>query len=219
MDPGYKDLRSTIFRKPSDIKEFRNLVVNSVMATDLQDSELKISQDARWKELFEDRIYPSDDNAIAAECSMPEKNYKREEFNHNRRAMLIIEFIIQASVISEYMQHWKIYEKKRRRHFTETQRPTGTATATTAATISTWYEKELDFFDTVVIPLLTRIRLSGVFCTSSVGMMLEYTMQNRADWAEQGKDLIKNWMMMGNDNSSGCLSEKGSNHSDFIVRG
>ena len=207
MDPGYKNLRSTIFRKSSDITEFRKLVVNSVIATDLEDSELKASQDARWKELFEDRVYPRDDNASATECRIPEKISKSDEFNHNRRAMLIIEFIIQASVISEYMQHWKIYEKRRRRHFTETCR------STTTIARSTWYEKELEFFDTVVIPLLTRLKLSGVFCTSSVGMMLEYAKQNRSDWAEQGKDLIQNWITMENANSTQSLSGKGSNHS------
>jgi class 3 adenylate cyclase len=198
MDPGYKDLRSMMFRKSTDIMEFRRLFVNSVIATDLEDAELKASQEARWRELFEDRLVVDGDSL--PDSSTPESRYKTE-FNHNRRAALIIEMIIQVSVISEYTQHWKVYEKQRRHQFKEIYqysaisnvgRRRGSPSCEKGDT--TWYDKELAFFDKFVIPLLKKTKLSGVFWESSIGMMLDYAQQNRAQWAEQGQDLIQKWI-------------------------
>jgi hypothetical protein len=44
MDPDYADLRRTIYWTESELKRFRQLVVNSVMATDIVDKDLKVRE-------------------------------------------------------------------------------------------------------------------------------------------------------------------------------
>ena len=206
MNPGYEELRKAVFRKPSDILEFRKIVVNAVIATDLEDVELKASQESRWRELFED--VPRDEHS-GGEQGLANRNYKKEEADHNRRAALIIEFIAQISVASEYMQHWKIFEKRTRCHFYERYQQPSFPSTTRSAThpvsrvddsyakeedlLELWYERELQLFDTVVIPALERIKEIGIFATSNVGMMLDFATQNRAGWVENGRGLIKAW--------------------------
>ena len=218
MNPGYEELRKAVFRKPSDILEFRKIVVNAVIATDLEDVELKASQESRWRELFED--VPGDEHS-GGEQGLANRNYKKEEADHNRRAALIIEFIAQISVASEYMQHWKIFEKRTRCHFYERYRQPPFPSTTRSAThpvsrvdysyakeedlSELWYERELQMFDTVVIPVLERIKSSGIFATSNVSMMLDFATQNRAGWVEKGRGLIKSW-------EDDSLIPKTSNH-------
>ena len=187
MDPGYNELRAVIFRKPSDILEFRKLIINAVLATDLDDLELMKSRDSRWNDLFEtNKGDPRDVNS---------GSYigKNEEYNNNRRAALVIEYIIQASVISEFMQHWNTYEKRRRRYFNETMKAKAVVSMDDEADPSTtWYEKELAFFDEFVIPLLEKIKMSGVF-GSSCEEMFEYALSNRQTWESKGADLVERW--------------------------
>ena len=187
--------------------EFRKLVVNVVMATDLQDVELMVSRDARWKELFEGNLSASK-SVVLSEG----KDLKKDEYNHNRRATLVIEYIIQASVVSEYMQHWKIYEKRRKRHFVEMTDAYKRGRLETDPS-ETWYEKELFFFDDFVLPLLDKIKRCGVF-GSSCGEMSGYAVSNRREWKSKGKDLIEKW-------KQGTKSQRDSptneNHDDAVL--
>lgn len=40
MDPAFANLRETIYQSEDEMRRFRQLVVNSVMATDIMDKEL-----------------------------------------------------------------------------------------------------------------------------------------------------------------------------------
>jgi 3'5'-cyclic nucleotide phosphodiesterase len=90
--PRFKNLRSCIYQNVNECKRFRQLVVNSVMATDIFDAELKALRNSRWEKAFYSKPEsPSADNS----------SYK---------ATIVIEHIIQASDVSHTMQHWYIYQ-------------------------------------------------------------------------------------------------------------
>jgi 3'5'-cyclic nucleotide phosphodiesterase len=76
----------------SDVARLRQVLVNSVIATDLFDSDLRSFCENRWKKAF-DTLSKSDDH------------------QWNLRAAIVIEHIIQASDVSHTMQHWHVYQK------------------------------------------------------------------------------------------------------------
>jgi 3'5'-cyclic nucleotide phosphodiesterase/Adenylate and Guanylate cyclase catalytic domain len=92
MQPKFVDLRSVIAPSHSDLARLRQVLVNSVIATDLFDSDLQSFRENRWKKAF-DTLSKSDDH------------------QSNLRAAIVIEHIIQASDVSHTMQHWHVYQK------------------------------------------------------------------------------------------------------------
>jgi hypothetical protein len=52
MDDQFSALRNTIYSDEVEMKRFRQLVVNSVMATDIMDKDLKDLRNARWNTAF-----------------------------------------------------------------------------------------------------------------------------------------------------------------------
>jgi 3'5'-cyclic nucleotide phosphodiesterase/Adenylate and Guanylate cyclase catalytic domain len=100
--PDYEELRAAIASTPADWIRFRQLVVNSVMATDIADKEQKDFRNARWDKAFKGE-YCEEDADVA----------------RNRKATIVIEHLIQASDVSHTMQHWHIYRKWNERLFRE----------------------------------------------------------------------------------------------------
>ena len=92
MDPAFDQLRETICVTQVERARFRQLVVNSVMATDIVDKQLKALRNARWEKAFGER------NSMG-----------NPRDNLNRKATIVIEHLIQASDIAHTMQHWHIY--------------------------------------------------------------------------------------------------------------
>lgn len=80
MDDRYSTLRSALFETRQDLIRFRQLVVNSVMATDIADKELKTLRNARW-----DKAFQKADGFVKSELD-----------GFNRKATIVIEHVIQA---------------------------------------------------------------------------------------------------------------------------
>jgi hypothetical protein len=97
MAPCYENLRACIFSTDQERKQFRALLVNSVIATDIFDPQMTALRKARWKRAFHMDADVSEDRLITPEEDM------------NRKATIVIEHIIQASDIAHTMQHWHIY--------------------------------------------------------------------------------------------------------------
>ena len=93
MDPKFKILRDTIYSNEIERSRFRQLVVNSVMATDIVDKELKKLRNARWERAFREAPNAED--------------LEDYESNINRKATIVIEHLIQASDVAHTMQHWQ----------------------------------------------------------------------------------------------------------------
>jgi hypothetical protein len=87
----FKDLRNAIYCNETELTRFRSLLVNSVMATDIVDKELKQLRNDRWDKAFSGEV-PQTEEEVAAAV--------------NRKATIVIEHLIQASDVSHTMQHW-----------------------------------------------------------------------------------------------------------------
>jgi len=94
MDDQYAALRSAIYgANEGEMKRFRQLVVNSVMATDVMDPDLKAIRNARWEKAFSSSDGTNKDAPKASGHDLT-----------NRRATIVIEHLIQASDVSHTMQ-------------------------------------------------------------------------------------------------------------------
>ena len=93
MDSQFDKLRGAICDTEDELSRFRKLVVNSVMATDIVDKELKQLRNERW------------DKAFHPKKSETQNESKRDAIN--RKATIVIEHLIQASDVAHTMQHWQ----------------------------------------------------------------------------------------------------------------
>jgi hypothetical protein len=91
MADGFEELRNCIFATPTEMRRFRQLLINSVIATDIFDKELGTLRKKRWAKAFDD------------------KNCMTTRDDINRKATIVIEHLIQASDVSHTMQHWQVY--------------------------------------------------------------------------------------------------------------
>ena len=90
MSPKYQALRSAIYSNEVELRRFRQLVVNSVMATDIADRDQKVFRNARWDRAFHETVIENEEDSI------------------NRKATIVIEHLIQASDVSHTMQHVRV---------------------------------------------------------------------------------------------------------------
>ena len=86
MEDRFKDLRSTIYATQEERKRFRQLVVNSVMATDILDASLKKLRNDRWEKAFSEQ-------SVHSASLLDENSY----LTINRKATVVIEHLIQVS--------------------------------------------------------------------------------------------------------------------------
>eukprot|EP00980_Cylindrotheca_fusiformis_P002911 scaffold675_cov103-Cylindrotheca_fusiformis.AAC.22 len=174
MSDEYSALRACIYQTESDLRRFRQLVVNTVMATDIVDKELQALRKNRWEAAFS--------NASPA-------NAENED---DRKATIVIEHLIQASDVAHTMQHWHLYKEWNERFFMECYGAYKAGRADSDPSVS-WYEGEIGFFDFYVIPLAKKLDRCGVFGVSS-DEYLNYAEANRDEWVREGKALVKEYV-------------------------
>lgn len=170
MDSSFKDLRRAIYSNEAEFHRFRQLVVNTVMATDIMDKDLNFLRKARWEKAFSGQL--DDDVDVAT----------------NRKATIVIEHLIQASDIAHTMQHWHIYRKWNARFFEECHKAYVEGRSDKDP-VENWYKGEIGFYDYYIIPLAKKLKDCGVFGVSS-DEYLNYAMRNREQWAHQGEELV-----------------------------
>jgi hypothetical protein len=171
MDDDYKELRATIYQTDAELRRFRQLVVNSVMATDIVDKDLKAIRNLRWDRAFSESTQDVDPRDTV-----------------NRKATIVIEHLIQASDVAHTMQHWHIYRKWNERFFMECYQ--GYLDGRAAADPSeSWYKGEIGFFDFYIIPLAKKLKNCGVFGVSS-DEYLQYAQKNRQEWETRGQEVV-----------------------------
>ena len=172
MDSSFDHLRGAIYGTKPEMKRFRQLVVNSVMATDIVDKELKSLRNARWEAAFSEGSAKQDG----------------ERDRINRKATIVIEHLIQASDVAHTMQHWHIYRKWNERFFHECYAAYKSGRAASNP-VDSWYQGELGFFDFYIIPLAKKLKECGVFGVSS-DEYLNYAEKNRQEWEMRGKEIV-----------------------------
>jgi class 3 adenylate cyclase len=176
QDNNFKDLRLAICPTEHDRVRFRQLVVNSVMATDIMDKDLKNLRNMRWDKAFA---------AQNAEESMKDAV--------DRKATIVIEHLIQASDVAHTMQHWHIYTKWNQRLFEEMYSAYIQGRSATDPS-ENWYKGEIGFFDFYIIPLAKKLRECGVFGVSS-DEYLNYAEKNRHEWEARGIEVVANMVV------------------------
>lgn len=177
MEPMFANLRAAIFSDEIEFKRFRQLLVNSVMATDIFDKELKAIRDSRWEKAFDKEIE-------RAECST--------RIFTNRRATIVIEHVIQAADIAHCMNHWKVYQAWNRKLFREMYHAFKEGRAAKHPADS-WYGGEVWFFDNYIIPLAKKLKYCGVFGVSC-DEFLDYAVDNRNEWERRGKEIVSQFL-------------------------
>lgn len=141
MDSRFDDLRNCIYVDTDELQRFRQLFVNTVLATDIFDKELSAQRKARWAMAFHE-----------------EESSKNTQEAKNRKATIVIEHLIQASDVAHTMQHWHIYTKWNERLFAEMY-GAYKAGRSTKDPSDGWYQGEIGFFDGYVIPVSTSCNL------------------------------------------------------------
>lgn len=174
MEERFEPFRKAIYSTTSELKRFRQLVVNTILATDIMDKELKTLRNARWDKAF------SESASVREESTMD---------TTNRKATIVIEHLIQASDIAHTMQHWQVYRKWNARLFLEMYRAYREGRAEKDPS-DFWYEGEIGFFDFYIIPLAKKLESCGVFGVSS-HEYLNYAEQNRKEWEMKGRGVVE----------------------------
>lgn len=167
MEPEYGDLQKSIYSNETEFRRFRNLVVNSVIATDIFDADLKEFRNKRWEKAFHGDIEDT-----------------------NLMATIVIEHIIQGADVSHTMQHWHIYQKWNERLFREMYSAYRSGRGGDKDPSEGWYKGELWFYDNYVIPLAKKLKECGVFGVASAEC-LTYALDNRREWESKGEEIVK----------------------------
>jgi CheY-like chemotaxis protein len=165
MSEEFKELRATLFATRADLLRFRQVIVNNVLATDIFDKELNDLRKNRWDRAFGD-----------------------DEVDHNLRATIVIEHIMQASDVSHTMQHWDVYRKWNYKLFVE-MRTAYKQGRLGADPSKFWYKGELGFFDNYIIPLAKKLKDCNIFGASS-DECLTFALQNRQEWETRGEAIV-----------------------------
>ena len=174
MEDEYRDLRHTIYSTTTEFRRFKQLLVNSILATDIMDKDLSTRRKERWAQAFSEHASDQTDSAAT---------------NENRKATIVIEHLIQASDVAHTMQHWQIYRKWNAKLFREMHRAYRCGRMDTDPS-TFWYKGEIGFLDNYVIPLARKLKDCGVFGVSS-DEYLNYAQQNRKIWTDKGEQLVE----------------------------
>eukprot|EP00980_Cylindrotheca_fusiformis_P019748 scaffold6923_cov81-Cylindrotheca_fusiformis.AAC.1 len=175
MREKFSALRACIYQTESELRRFRQLVVNTVMATDIVDKELQALRKARWEEAF---------STVKSAIESPD-----DVVGEDRKATIVIEHLIQASDVSHTMQHWHIYKSWNEKFFMECYSAYKAGRADSDPS-ETWYKSEVGFFDFYIIPLAKKLDSCGVFGVSS-DEYLNYATANREEWAREGESIVQ----------------------------
>jgi len=174
MDDSFLNLRRAIFKTKSELRRFRQLVVNTIMATDVLDPKLKQLQNERWERAF---------------VSENAQGSTEDSDQIDRKATVVVEHLIQASDVAHTMQHWQVYKKWNAKLFFELYKAYRDGRSSKDPS-EFWYEGELSFFDFYVIPLAEKLDDCGVFGVSS-HEYLNYALENRREWERKGKNVVE----------------------------
>lgn len=173
MHEDYTDLQRAIFSTQAELDRFRKIAVNSVLATDLFDEELIAFRDARWQQAFNEEHR---DESLSV-----------EELE-NLRATVVVEHVLMASDIGHTMQHWYSFRRWNERLFFEMYDAYKNGRIERDPS-QTWYQEEIKFFDSIVIPLAIRLQSSGVFGVAGDDAV-KCAQSNRKEWVINGGDVV-----------------------------
>ena len=175
LEEEYTALRHTIYGTTAEFHRFKELLVNTILATDIMDKDLGTARKQRWQAAFSEQAPAVDPDDVTK--------------NENRKATIVIEHLIQASDVAHTMQHWQIYRKWNARLFNEMHRAYKNGRSSVDPS-TFWAKGEIGFLDNYVIPLAKKLKNCGVFGVSS-DEYLNYAVQNRKLWVDKGEEIVE----------------------------
>ena len=206
MEPSFQALREAIYANDAELSRFRQLVVNCVIATDIFDAELKLFREGRWEKAFPGKV--SLDRSSESFDIMSNDDW-------NRKATIVIEYIIQASDVAHTMQHWQIYKKWNGLLFNECYKAYKEGRADKDPSKS-WYQGELWFFDNYIIPLAKKLKFCEVFGVAC-DEFLDFAIDNRKEWEMKGRTIVSE--LVKKNERTGVTNQEMNNSSSWHVMG
>jgi 3'5'-cyclic nucleotide phosphodiesterase len=170
MKPDFADLRGCIYGSLDEMKKFRQLLVNSFLATDCVDDELVTMRKNRWEKAF-----------------VVGKGSKTSE-TRNLQATVVLEMLMSSSDIFYSIQNWHLFQKWNERQFYEMYKAYQTGRLAQDPCIF-WYKSVLLFFDEHVISVTKQMHECG-FLDFSGDEQLSFALANRQQWAAKGGNLV-----------------------------
>ena len=122
MEDNYRDLQKAIFTTKAEYDRFRKLVVNSVIATDIFDKDLKELRNKRWDKAFQantKEVSASNQQDMDIKATIVLEHLIQVKYRFpivavscNRREInvhisILQSIVTQASDVAHCMQHWK----------------------------------------------------------------------------------------------------------------
>ena len=102
MDDSYQHLQKAIYGSQAELKRFRQLVVNIILATDIFDKDMKAIREQRWDKAFhqynENPDAPAEsEDATSTSTASSSQHLSGLNKVVNLKATVVIEHLIQAS--------------------------------------------------------------------------------------------------------------------------
>jgi class 3 adenylate cyclase len=200
MDPRFERLRKCIYQTNVERKRFRQLVINSVMATDIAGRQVNEERQKKWDKAFRRKTIDTT-SALQMQDDM------------NRKSTAVIEHIIQVSDVAHTMQHWHIYRRWNERLFHEMHNAFQSQEVSVDPSTN-WYIGELGFFDYYLIPLAMKLKECGVFGASGYEY-ISYVLKNKKEWERKGRQVVQEMCLLYNDVEDGSEDEEMSDSEEF----
>mmetsp|Transcript_28089 Transcript_28089/g.51185 ORF Transcript_28089/g.51185 Transcript_28089/m.51185 type:complete len:244 (+) Transcript_28089:1-732(+) len=173
------------------MRRFKQLLINTVLATDIADKKRSTIGKIRWQKAF----HPSQSST---HNSLDEISSTQDRVASLRslKATLVFEQIMQASDVAHTMQHWETFKKWNVRLYKELSKGYREGRGASDPREG-WYPGEIGFFDFYIIPLAKKLKECGVF-GSAASEYLDYALENRRRWEEEGTEIARK-MVLEND--------------------
>lgn len=173
MDPQYDALRGTIYQTVEELKRFRSIVICCVLATDTSNKEMKALRTARWEQ--------------AAFGETPTEEKASREIS-SLRATALTEHIMEASSVMHAFQQWAVYRKWNERYYQESRAIANPDRLGASDPAMNMYDRVIQCFEGVVLPLGNRIREAGVL-GETWNVFLSNAVENFKIWVKSGHEL------------------------------
>lgn len=188
MEDRFRELQSLIFINGDEMVRFKQLLVNTVLATDIADKERSARGKTRWQKAFHPSARSSsnvqEDLNVSSDALLMDDTGLR-----SLKATLVFEQIMQASDVAHTMQHWETFKKWNKRLYTELSKGFREGRGASDPR-QNWYKGEIGFFDFYIIPLAKKLTECGVF-GSAQREYLDYSLENRRRWEEEGEEIAE----------------------------
>lgn len=173
MSPELTNLRKAMFQTDHDFYEFRRIVVQLIMTTDIGNRETtKIIADA-WEQAFDKDEEPG---------SHPPS--REIDDNDRKRALAVIFYMMRAADVLHLMEDWDAFVKWSNLCYLEFRENYLRGQGEDPG--SSWYENQIGFLDGYITPLAKKLHYSKAFGEFGE-YMVDNIATNRERWLVEGK--------------------------------